>query len=102
MFFHVDDLVGHLIASHEAKIEIENLNFDNVNASEKFKADESLNKNISNVLHRPNTSIRILRSTLLFVIGMAKGVLMTQKIDKKRLCKPDGVCLSKFCFNNQE
>ena len=27
-FFHVDDLVGHLISSHEAEIEIENLNFE--------------------------------------------------------------------------
>lgn len=101
-FFHVDDLVGHLISSHEAEIEIENLNFENVNTFEKFLADESLNKNTRYVLHRPKT---------LNKDGSQRYTLVCHRDGKRRIndskdrqrrenkkgsCKLDGVCLSRF------
>lgn len=52
LFFYVDDLVGYLISFYEVEIEIENLNFENVNIFEKFLVDEFLNKNIRYVLYR--------------------------------------------------
>lgn len=51
LFFYVDDLVGYLISFYEVEIEIENLNFENVNIFEKFLVDEFLNKNIRYVLY---------------------------------------------------
>ena len=55
-FFHIEDLVSHLVSNHDADIQIESLNFDNVESFNEFLAEESLTTNTRRVLHRPNVS----------------------------------------------
>jgi maleate cis-trans isomerase len=51
-FYHIENLVNHLVTVHDADIRVEELNFENVNSFEKYLAEESLNKNTRYVLHR--------------------------------------------------
>lgn len=41
-FFHIDSLVNHLITVHNADIDIQNLEFENIDAFQKYKEEESL------------------------------------------------------------
>ncbi|XP_062599776.1 uncharacterized protein LOC134261354 isoform X2 [Saccostrea cucullata] len=101
-FFHVEDLVNHLISIHDSDIRIENLNFDNINSFEKFLAEESLKRNTRYILHRPKT---------LNKDGSQRYTLVCHRDGKKRTCdskdrkrreykkgscKLDGLCLSRF------
>ena len=101
-FFHVEDLVSHLVSNHDADIQIESLNFDNVESFNKFLAEESLTTNTRYVLHRPKVSNKD---------GSQRYTLVCSRDGKKRLsdpnnrkrrenkkgsCKLDGLCLSRF------
>lgn len=51
-FFHIDSLVNHLITVHNADIDIQNLEFENIDAFQKYQEEESLKQNTRYVMHR--------------------------------------------------
>lgn len=108
-FYHVENLVSHLINVHDADIRVENLDFENLNSFEKYLAEESMKKNTRYVLHRPKIVNKdgSERYTLVCHRDGKKRIVCDTKERKRRenkkgSCKLDGLCLSRFSVLVQE
>ncbi|XP_061184345.1 uncharacterized protein LOC133192343 [Saccostrea echinata] len=100
-FFHIENLIEHLINAHSADIEIENLEFENMGAFDKFKEEESLQKNTRFVLHRSIKTNKDGSKNFILIChrdGKKRCIDKTGKRrnNKKGSCKIEGLCLSRM------